>query len=117
MRSDLRGYGYIQDYPAEGAYRDSRINRIWEGTNEINRMLIVDTLIRAAMKGELPLLPVIQQATQDLLTFRPEMTEPEGTLEKEKKLVSMAKKIGLLAAEPLCRSTWKSSQASRKSLP
>jgi hypothetical protein len=92
------GYGYIQDYPAEGAYRDSRINRIWEGTNEINRMLIVDTLIRAAMKGELPLLPVIQQATQDLLTFRPEMTEPEGTLEKEKKLVSMAKKIGLLAA-------------------
>jgi hypothetical protein len=50
------------------------------------------------MKGELPLLPVIQQATQDLLTFRPEMTEPEGTLEKEKKLVSMAKKIGLLAA-------------------
>jgi len=92
------GMGYSAEAPVDRAYRDSRINRIWEGTNEINRMLIVDTLMRAAMKGELPLLQVIQQAAQDLLTFRPEMTEPEGTLEKEKKLVAMAKKIALLAA-------------------
>lgn len=92
------GYGYIKDYPAEGAYRDSRINRIWEGTNEINRLLIVDTLMRAALKGELPLLDAIRQVMGDILNFRPDMGEEEGTLEKEKKLVSMAKKIGMLSA-------------------
>jgi alkylation response protein AidB-like acyl-CoA dehydrogenase len=94
----MGGYGYIQDNPVERAYRDSRINRIWEGTNEINRLLIVDTLMRAAMKGELPLLQVIKKVAGELLSYRPEMGMEEGVLEKEGKMVAMAKKIGLLAA-------------------
>ena len=94
----MGGYGYIQDYLAEGAYRDSRINRIWEGTNEINRLIMVDMLMRSALKGELPLLEVIQKLTGELLSFRPGMDEEEAVLEKERKMVAMAKKMGLLAA-------------------
>lgn len=94
----MGGYGYIQDNMIESAYRDSRINRIWEGTNEINRLLIVDRLMKAAMKGELPLLDVIKKLTGELMSYRPSMSEEEGVLERERKMVSMAKKIGLLAA-------------------
>jgi len=94
----MGGYGYIQDNMIESAYRDSRINRIWEGTNEINRLLIVDRLMKAAMKGELPLLDVIKKLTGELMSYRPSLSEEEGVLERERKMVSMAKKIGLLAA-------------------
>jgi len=94
----MGGYGYIQDNPAERAYRDSRINRIWEGTNEINRLLIVDMLMRSAMKGELPLIEAIRKVAGELISYRPEMGEGEGILEREGKMVAMAKKIALLAA-------------------
>jgi len=94
----MGGYGYIQDNPVESTYRDSRIHRIWEGTNEINRLLIVDMLMRSAMKGELPLLDAIKKVMGELLSYKPEISEEEGELKKEGKLVAMAKKIALLAA-------------------
>ncbi|WP_166244440.1 acyl-CoA dehydrogenase family protein [Paenibacillus turpanensis] len=89
------GYGYIQEYKIERIYRDSRINRIFEGTNEINRLLIPGTLLKKAMKGELPLMQKTQALQSELLSLVPGQTF-EGTLEQEGHLVSMAKKLFLL---------------------
>ncbi|MGH9489250.1 MAG: acyl-CoA dehydrogenase family protein, partial [Terriglobales bacterium] len=61
------GYGFVREYPAERGYRDSRVNRIFEGTNEINRLLITGMLLRRAMKGELPLLAEINAITQEVM--------------------------------------------------
>ncbi len=95
----LGGYGYIQEYLPERAYRDSRINRIWEGTNEINRMLVLDMLMRKAMKGELALLPAIQKLTGEIMSYTPSLMESDTTiLGVQGKMVEMAKKIGLMAA-------------------
>ena len=94
----MGGYGYIQDNLIESAYRDSRINRIWEGTNEINRLLIVDMMMKAARKGELPLVEAIKKVTGELLSLRPQMGEEKEVLENERRMVSMTKKIGLIAA-------------------
>ncbi|WP_274364156.1 acyl-CoA dehydrogenase family protein [Paenibacillus thermotolerans] len=88
------GYGYTQEYKIERVYRDSRINRIFEGTNEINRLLIPGTLLKKAMKGELPLLQKAQQFQNDLLSLVP-AAQFENTLEQETHLVSMMKNIFL----------------------
>ncbi|AYC30054.1 acyl-CoA dehydrogenase family protein [Paenisporosarcina cavernae] len=91
------GYGFMQEYEVERIYRDSRINRIFEGTNEINRMIVPGTFLKKAMKGELPLLQKAQALQEELLMMMPEEIGDEA-LAKEKSLVANAKKIGLLAA-------------------
>ena len=92
------GYGYIKDYPVERYYRDSRINRIFEGTNEINRLLILRMLFRRAMKGQLPLVPAMKQAASDLLKPGGLRQTPQEGLEMLTHLLDNAKKIGLLTA-------------------
>lgn len=91
------GYGFMQEYEVERAYRDSRINRIFEGTNEINRLIVPSTFLKKAMKGELPLFEKAQALQEELMMLMPE--EPgTGVLEQEKYIVKQAKKIALFAA-------------------
>ncbi len=90
------GAGYSADYPAEKAYRDSRINRIFEGTNEINRLLIPGQLLKRAMKGELGLLKAAKDLQGELLNPQMSFDEDEGTLAMEMKLAQNAKKIALM---------------------
>lgn len=93
------GYGFSSDYPIERAYRDQRVNRIFEGTNEINRLLITDMLMKRSMKGELGLIPAAQRLTDDILGA-PSLDEPleDGLLAPEKQLLAGAKKVVLLVA-------------------
>lgn len=92
------GMGYSAEAPMDRAYRDARINRIFEGTNEINRLLIVDMILKRAMKGELDLMGPAQKVAAELVGI-PEFSEPDETLfAYEKKLVSNFKKAILLVA-------------------
>ncbi len=93
----LGGYGYGQEYPAERSYRDSRINRIFEGTNEVNRMLIPGTLLRKAMKNELPFMESVMGLGGTLSKMK-EAEIPEGTPEKEEFYLENMKTLFVLAA-------------------
>ena len=91
------GYGFVEEYPAERAYRDARINRIFEGTNEINRLVITGFLLKRAMSGQLPLMPAIKKLMDEVLAGTRDEA-PEGLLVEERKMVAAAKKMGLFAA-------------------
>ena len=91
------GYGFHEEYPVARGYRDSRINRIFEGTNEINRMLIVQMLMKRALAGRLPLMAAGAKLQEEILSG-PSLEDVEGQRSEEERIVAGAKKAFLLAA-------------------
>jgi butyryl-CoA dehydrogenase len=96
----MGGYGYVEEYPAERYYRDARINRIFEGTNEINRLIITGWLMKRALKGQLPLLPAIKKIMDEVM--QPPSFDSGGDegelLAREAEVLTAARKIALFAA-------------------
>ena len=86
------GYGYIKGNHPELAYRNARINRIWEGTNEINRLVIVNTLMRRATKGTFDLMLAFKRVSDEIEKLGPVDSDEPNRLDAQKKLIQMAKK-------------------------
>lgn len=92
------GYGFSADYPMDRAYRDARINRIFEGTNEINRLLMLDMLLKRAMKGELDLMTPAQNVQKELMAIPDFGNGEDAPFATEKKAISNMKKAALMVA-------------------
>ena len=93
------GYGFSSEYEVERGFRDQRVNRIFEGTNEINRLLIVDMLLKRSMKGQLALIPAAEKLADEALSLAPsEATPDEAPLAEETRLAEGVKKSALLVA-------------------
>lgn len=92
------GMGYSADAPMERAYRDARINRIFEGTNEVNRLLVVDMLLKRAMKGEIDLMGPATAVANELMAIPDFSEEDNAPFAPEKKIIANLKKAGLMIA-------------------
>src|SRR6185369_3147116 len=88
--------GFVEDYPAERYWRDARVNRIFEGTNEINRLLVPGRLLRRALKGELPVFQKAQALMEEVTGGPSGSSDDDGFLAAEARLGSGAKKVALM---------------------